>query len=306
MNTRLPAIVAVFSIPFLFSCSGSPASPTRVPTAGTGNSAPFPWPTEGPATLVGSGDIAICGSHGAEQTAQLLDRIGGTVFTVGDNAYPNGTAADYQNCYGPTWGRHRSRTRPTPGNHEYDSPSAAPYFQYFGASAGMPGAGYYSYRLGAWLVVALNSEIAVNAGSQQAAWLRAELESGDSKCTVAYWHRARFSSGPHGDNPAMRDIWRTLYEFNVDVVISAHDHLYERFAPQDPDGRLDNARGIRQFVVGTGGGAISRPRSIRPNSEVVGGDWGVLALTLEADGYRWEFVPVEGASFRDGGSGSCH
>src|SRR5512134_2958810 len=138
MNTRLPAIVAVFSVPFLFSCSGSPASPTRVPTAGTGNSAPFPWPTEGPATLLGSGDIAICSSHGAEQTAQLLDRIGGTVFTVGDNAYPNGTAADYQNCYGPTWGRHRSRTRPTPGNHEYDSPSAAPYFQYFGASAGMP------------------------------------------------------------------------------------------------------------------------------------------------------------------------
>jgi hypothetical protein len=170
----------------------------------------------------------------------------------------------------------------------------------------MPGAGYYSYQLGAWHVIALNSEIAVTAGSQQAAWLRAELDSVDSRCTVAYWHRSRFSSGPHGDNPAMRDVWRTLYEFNVDVVISAHDHMYERFAPQDPDGHLDSGRGIRQFVVGTGGGAISRPKGLRPNSEVVGGDWGVLALTLEADAYRWEFVPVEGASFRDAGSGSCH
>ena len=256
--------------------------------------------------LVGGGDIAACDSEGKELTARLLDRIGGTVFTTGDNAYPNGTAANFNNCYGPSWGRHRNRTRPTPGNHEYDTQNAAPYFEYFGANAGMAGSGYYSYQAGSWHVIALNSEIDIGAGSRQEQWLRADLAANPVPCTVAYWHRPRFSSGNHGDNPRMQDVWRLLYESSVELVITGHEHLYERFAPQDASGRPDHTRGIRQFIVGTGGSGLTGARTRHPNSEVIGTEWGVLALTLQSRDYRWEFVPVEGGSFRDAGTGTCH
>lgn len=256
--------------------------------------------------LIGAGDIADCRSPGAEQTARLLDRLDGTIFTAGDNAYPDGSANDYQQCYGPTWGRHRARTRPSPGNHEYHSPGAAPYFQYFGANAGPAGAGYYSYDLGAWHVLSLNSEIDTTPGSAQDQWLRRDLDANKRPCTVAYWHKPLFSSGPHGGFGGVRPLWRTLYEYGVDVVIAGHDHLYERFAPQDPDGAADPNRGIRQFTLGTGGAEHYEGANMRPNSEVRGGDWGVLALTLEPAGYRWEFVPVEGATFRDAGTAPCH
>jgi Calcineurin-like phosphoesterase len=257
-----------------------------------------------PATFVGAGDIADCG-RGATLTANLLDRIEGTVFTAGDHAYPMGTASEYQNCYEPTWGRHRGRTRPTPGNHDYNAPNALPYFQYFGSNAGPPQLGYYSYALGAWHVVSLNSEIDARIGSPQELWLRADLGANRTRCTAVYWHRALFSSGNHGGDARMLDIWRTIYEFDVDLVVAAHDHLYERFTPQDAAGKMDGARGIRQFVVGTGGGPLHPVGVSRPNSEVAASVWGVLAFTLESDRYRWRFISAEGG-FNDEGITSCH
>lgn len=300
MTKRLAAILA--AVLFLCRCSSPAPAPSPLPldTSGT------PTNVGEPVVLVGAGDIASCDSPGSAATARLLDTIDGTIFTAGDNAYPSGSAADYRNCYGPTWGRHRDRTRPSPGNHEYLTANAAPYFEYFGANAGPAGLGYYSYAAGAWHVVSLNSEIDMRPGSPQDQWLRRDLAMNRSRCTMAYFHRPRFSSGPHGGSADVRDLWRALYDYQVDVVVSGHDHLYERFAAQDPDGRVDAARGIRQFVAGTGGGERFETIGAQPNSEVRGQDWGVLALTLTSDGYRWEFVPVAGASFHDSGSGVCH
>jgi 3',5'-cyclic AMP phosphodiesterase CpdA len=254
---------------------------------------------------VGAGDIGDCGSRGAESTARLLDRLPGTVFTAGDNAYMSGRMEDFRNCYDPTWGRHRGRTHPVAGNHEYESGGAG-YFNYFGASAGSNGLGYYSFAEGPWRVIALNSEVPSGSGSPQMEWLRAELSDTPTACTAVIWHRPLFSSGPNGDNPDMRDVWRTLYEFNVDLVINGHDHTYERFAPQDPNGRPDSARGIREFIVGTGGAPLSAFQTIRANSEVRAAVWGVAVFTLNDRGYRWQFVPIEGADFQESGSASCH
>jgi hypothetical protein len=228
------------------------------------------------------------------------------VFAAGDLAYFNGSAANFRDCYDPTWGRHRARTRPVPGNHEYESPGAAPYFQYFGASAGPPGLGYYSYRAGAWQVLALNSEVDVRAGSAQLEWVRSELAGNPGRCALAYFHRPLFTSGPNRPNGDMRDLWRVLYELNVDVVINGHDHLYERFAPQDPDGRADPVRGIREFVVGTGGAHLYSFIGVSPHSEMQASAYGVLMLTLANESYQWEFVPAEAVPFRDSGSGACH
>jgi len=258
-----------------------------------------------PAVLVGAGDIGFCGTSGSALTAQLLDRLGGTVFTAGDNAYLSGSVDEFQSCYEPTWGRHRSRTRPSPGNHDYQSGGRA-YYSYFGASAGPSGAGYYAYTAGPWRIIALNSEVSSGQGSPQMDWLRGELAANGVACTAVYWHRPLFSSGRNGDNPDMRDVWRTLYENNVDLIINGHDHAYERFAPQDPDGRPDSARGIREFVVGTGGAPLYQFPNIHVNSEARGSVWGVAVFTLASGGYQWEFVPVDGEPFRDSGSGSCH
>ena len=210
----------------------------------------------------------------------------------------------YRDCYDRTWGRHRIRTRPVPGNHEYESPQAAPYFDYFGFNAGPHGLGYYSFNLGAWHLVALNSNVAVSAGSAQAAWLRADLAANRARCTLAYWHHPRFSSGRHGNEARMRDFWQILYEAGADIVLSAHDHTYERFAPQDPEGFPDNEHGIRQFVAGTGGARPSAFVNIGPNSEARLATLGVLKLTLSGSGYDWEFISVSGPG--DSGSGSCH
>jgi hypothetical protein len=254
--------------------------------------------------FVGAGDIAACDSN-SQNTSRILDVTGGTVFTLGDNAYFNGTRDDYRNCYEPTWGRHKARTRPVPGNHEYNSPGATPYFEYFGEKAGPAGLGYYSFDVGSWHAIALNSNVATGTTSPQAAWLRADLDQHRAlRCTVAYFHHPLFSSGPNGDHGHMRDIWRMLYDANVDLVMSGHDHLYERFAPQDPDGRPDPARGIRQFTAGTGGAPLYQTAAIKPNSEVRISEFGLLKLTLASEGYAWEFVPVSGA--RDAGTGTCH
>jgi hypothetical protein len=278
-------------------------------TAACGSGSPTgPGPTNFVAVLVGAGDIGQCGSAGPSATAALLDAIDGTVITAGDNAYPHGTAADFRDCYDPTWGRHRARTRPTPGNHDHEVPGAAAYFDYFGGNAGTDRLGYYSYRAGGWLVVALDSEEPASTGSPQLAWLRSTLSDASSmRCTLAYWHRPLFSSGSNGDTPSMRDLWRTLQEFGADVVVNGHDHMYERFSPQSADGIADPENGIRQFVVGTGGALLTQPRAARRNtSEVASSTWGVLKLTLRATTYEWEFVPIAGSSFRDAGTGSCH
>lgn len=213
-----------------------------------------PDPATPEATLIGAGDIGECASEGPSLTAALLGGNGETVFTAGDNAYENGTPEEYERCYAHFWGRFLSRTRPSPGNHDYFSSGAAPYFAYFGEQAGPPGLWYYSYDLATWHVVSLNSNIPSGPGSPQAQWLRADLRANQKPCMLAYWHHPVFSLGPNGNSDIIREIWRVLYEYRASVVISGHDHIYERFLPQTPDGIADPDRGIRQFVVGTGGG----------------------------------------------------
>ncbi|HEU5183559.1 MAG TPA: PKD domain-containing protein [Gemmatimonadaceae bacterium] len=259
------------------------------------------------AVLVGAGDIADCGVDGEEQTAKLLDNIPGTVYTTGDNAYEDGTASDFANCYEPTWGRHKARTRPSPGNHDYHTSGASGYFNYFGENAGPAGRGYYSYDLGAWHIISLNSNISMSSTSAQMTWLKADLAANPAKCTLAYWHHPRFSSGSHGNTASTQPLYQALYDAGAEVVLAGHDHHYERFAPQTATGVADPARGIRQFVVGTGGRVMYSIGTPEPNSEVrQTGTWGVLQLTLRSDGYDWKFVPVAGKTFTDQGSGTCH
>jgi len=259
--------------------------------------------------LVGAGDIATCTGIGDDATASLLDGIPGTVFTLGDNAYPAGTSAEFSQCYGPTWGRHRARTRPTPGNHDYLTEGAAGYFGYFGAAAGHPSRGYYSYDLGDWHVIALNSSVSMRRGDPQERWLRADLALSTKRCQLAYWHIPRFSSGQsHGGSQVARVIWNALYEAGVEIVVNGHEHHYERFAPLSPTGRHDASRGVRQFIVGTGGKATTPIRRVRPTTSEAADDStrGVLKFTLHRDGYVWEFLPAAGRTFRDKGSGTCH
>jgi len=262
-----------------------------------------------PVTLVGAGDIADCGTPWDEATADLLDTIEGTVFTLGDNAYEDGTEQEYAGCYGPSWGRHRDRTYPAVGNHEYHTAGAAPHFAYFGPRAGDPDKGYYSYESGAWKVIVLNSNaarVAVDAGSTQEQWLRAELAASDRKCTLAYWHHPRFSSGVYGDDARFDAFWQALYEYRVELVLVGHEHHYERMARLDPDGNPDPDSGIRQIIAGTGGRYLRPTGVARPGSEIRdSGTHGVLRLTLRHDSYDWEFVPVAGQTFSDTGSDIC-
>ncbi|HEY3186839.1 MAG TPA: metallophosphoesterase, partial [Solirubrobacteraceae bacterium] len=258
-----------------------------------------------------AGDIASS-SSGAAATAALLDAGNpDAVLALGDNAYSGGSALDYATRYGPTWGAHAFRTRPVAGNHDYDTPGAAGYFGYFGVAAGQTGTGYYSYGLGTWHVIALNSNCkeagGCAAGSLQEQWLRADLAAHPSSCTLAYWHHPRFSSGKHGSHDAVEPLWQALFDAGADVILTAHDHNYERFAPQGPAGVLDPERGLRQFVVGTGGGSNYPLKLPIANSEVSNDEtWGVLELTLRDTGYDWRFVPVAGQTFTDAGSAPCH
>jgi predicted phosphohydrolase len=265
--------------------------------------------------LVGAGDIANCKDlSGAETTAKLLDNIPGVVFTLGDHAYPDGTASQFTDCYAPTWGRHKARTRPSIGNHDYHTPHAAGYFAYWGNAAGDPQKGYYSYELGAWHVVVINSNCqevgGCDAGSPQERWLRSDLQAHPATCTLAYWHHPMFSSGAkpqHARHLELKPLWQALYDANADLVLNGHEHNYERFAPQDPDGKPDTARGVREIVVGVGGKDFDPLTLPQPNSEVRGdGVLGVLKLTLHAKSYDWDFVPAPGAPFSDHGTATCH
>lgn len=301
MNQFKPCLVIVWLAAIAAACSGPPAAPSSA----SSSAAPSAGGSFGSVVFVGAGDIGRCGSAGPEATALLLDRQPGTVFTLGDNAYPSGREEDFRDCYAPSWGRHRSRTKPVPGNHEYETPGAAPYFAYFGSGAGTDDRGYYAYTLGAWRVIALNSELPVSAGSAQARWLRNELASTRTMCTAAYWHRPLVSSGLHGDNPDLIDLFRLLYDAGVEFVLSGHDHIYERFERLDPNGRPDPT-GTRQFIVGTGGTPLSAPRRVRMGSEVQGTEWGILRLDLAPGSYRWQFLPVADGSFQDSGFDTCH
>jgi hypothetical protein len=267
------------------------------------------YPTGGGSEVfVGAGDIASCSRSTDEATAKLLDGIPGTVFTIGDNAYPNGSASDFTSCYGPTWGRHKARTRPSIGDGEYDTPGALPYFDYFGVAAGAPGKGYYSYDLGAWHVIHLNSECSKVGGcrpsSPQGQWLQEDLAAHPRACILAIHHEPLFSS--KGGDSDLRDLWTPLHAAGADVVLSGHRHNYERFAPQTPSGVADSG-GIRQFVVGTGGTSLSSFKlTVAANSQVRNDrTHGVLKLTLHPTGYEWQFVPVAGRTFTDSGSASC-
>jgi len=306
---KLSAVVPLWLLLMTTSVLGQSSSGTT-PVSAHSKAAP----SASVAVLVGAGDIASCDDlKGAEATAKLLDNIPGTVFAAGDLAYPDGSDEQFANCYGPTWGRFKDRTRPAPGNHEYHSDGASGYVRYFGAAAGDPKKGYYSYDLAAWHVIVLNSECdavgGCEAGSAQEQWLRQDLQAHRAKCTLAYWHKPLFSSGAaHGNDPEIKPLWDALYSADADVVINGHDHHYERFAPQDPAGKADSQRGIREFVVGTGGKNSHRKLSTpKPNSEVRQADtFGVLKLTLRATSYDWEFVPEAGRTFTDSGSGTCH
>lgn len=281
-------------------------------TAACGSDSDGPAGTGGQAAvLVGAGDIARCGSEATAATAALLDEIPGVVFTTGDNAGDDGSLESYENCYDPTWGRHKSRTRPAPGNHDYSAPNAAGYFQYFGNVAGDPSKGYYSYDVGDWHIVVLNSvkdEVDTSRGSEQEQWLRADLAATDKECVLAYWHHPRFYSHPSWTkNFSVMPFWQALYEAGAEMVVNGHFHLYERYAPQDPEGALDEETGIRQFTVGTGGHWLYAPQPAAPNIEARSNDtYGVLKLTLGRGGYSWEFIPAAGGSFTDSGQDTCH
>src|SRR5215216_1006736 len=276
--------------------------------SGLGSLTPLPRSVlaqTGDPVFVGAGDIANCSSNNDESTAKLLDNITGTVFTVGDNVYPDGTLTQFNDCYGPTWGRHKNRTKPSPGNHDYNTSGASGYFNYFGAAAGDPTKGYYSYNLGAWHMIALNSEISQSVGSVQEKWLRVDLAANPKTCTLAYWHKPRFSSGQHGNIPASQPLWQALYDYGADVVLNGHDHTYQRFAPQNPKGQAD-PKGIREFVVGTGGASLYSFTSNQPNTEVRNNTtFGVLKLTLHSTSYNWQFIPIAGQNFSDSGSANC-
>jgi hypothetical protein len=279
------------------TCEGQTATSDITVTASSGSSV----------TFVGAGDIAEGGGE-AEATATLLDAIPGTVFTAGDNAYPDGTTSDYTNYYEPTWGRHKARTRPCPGNHDYHTSGASGYFSYYGASAGPAGQGYYSYDLGDWHIISLNSEIDASAGSAQEQWLRADLAASSKDCTIAYWHQPLFSSGDvHGSTDICKPLWQALHDAGAEIVICGHDHEYERFAPQDANGVADPTNGIREFVVGTGGAGLYSIATPIANSEAHNANtFGVLKLTLGSGTYSWQFIPIAGQTYTDSGSGTCH
>jgi hypothetical protein len=294
------------------------AAPTGRPAAPSPATGSQPAPTDGTsagpvAVLVGAGDIGDCSTTEDEATAALLETIEGTVFTLGDNVYENGSTGEFERCYTTSWGRPsiRDRTRPVPGNHDYNTRDARGYFGWFGAAAGDPARGYYAYDVGAWRVYALNSNCGqvggCDAGSPQEQWLRADLAANPRACAIGMWHHPRFSSGEHGDNAVTQALWAALYDANAELVLAGHDHDYERFAPQTATGALDDARGLIEVVVGTGGRSLRGFGTPRDNSLVRNADtWGVLRLSLSPGAYAFEFVPASGGGFTDSGSGHCH
>jgi hypothetical protein len=294
-----------------FSSREGSKPPQLVLTLGSTAPSPTPINTQvatttpapsGDPVLVGAGDISSCSQNNDEATAKLLDNIPGTVFTAGDNAYPDGTYDQYVNCYGPTWGRHKSRTQPAPGNHEYHTANAAGYFQYFNNPPA-----YYAYNLGSWRIYALNSEVDVSATGPQGTWLQNDLSAHPSQCVLAYWHKPRWSSGSvHGSISNVQPLWQILYNAKAELVINGHDHEYERFAEMNASGSAVSP-GLREIVAGTGGESHYSFATILSASQVHNSStFGVLKLTLHSTSYDWKFVPIAGQSFTDSGTTNCH
>jgi hypothetical protein len=279
----------------------------------------------GASVMIGAGDIASCTSTLSIGTAKLVDsvvladsiaKVPDVVFTLGDNAYTSGSTAEFANCFTPTWGdpnkRIITKLHPSPGNHEYYTPEANPYYKYFGAAAGPIGAGYYSYDVGAWHVMVINSEMFVDfvfpdsSRAAQLDWVAKDLKANKKLCTMAYWHHPRFSSGWHGSALEMIPLWRVLYDNGVDLVLGAHDHDYERFRPMNPMGVVDTTLGITEIVAGTGGEELRGFGTIVANSAArIDGRAGVLLLTLGAAEYRTAFLEVGGRVWDQSG-GKCH
>ncbi len=301
------------------SRSPSASAPGSTSTAGTpgpsgsagasGSPSPTPAPS-GNQVLVGAGDIADCSTDDDAATARLLDQLPGTVFTAGDNALPDGSATQFADCYAPTWGRHLARTRPAPGEHDWATKDLAGYLGYFGAVAAPAGVTWYSYDLGWWHIVVLDSACAkvggCTADSDQGRWLAKDLAASKATCTLAIWHRPLASSGDEGGDPEVAPFWQALYAAHAEVIVNGHDRDYERFAPQDPGGREDRASGIREFVAGTGGAPLGGFGPSATNSEFrLSGAHGVLRLLLREKDYAWTFVPSDGTA-TDSGQTACH
>ena len=266
--------------------------------------------------LAGAADIGQCGPSkllNTVATASLLDSISGMVFASGDLGYPTGTDGDFAKCYESTWGRHRARTIPVAGAHDYVAPNAFGYFNYFGPAAGDPTKGYYSLNYGAWHIVVLNGSCSnihgggCTASSPQGQWLQADLAANPVTCTLALWHQPLYSSTSADVTPAVQPLWQILYNAGADLVINGHAHNYERFSPQDANGNLDTAKGMREFIVGTGGAPLASFNTTAANSEVRNSTtFGVLKLTLHSASYDWQFIPIAGQSFSDSGTQACH
>jgi 3',5'-cyclic AMP phosphodiesterase CpdA len=270
----------------------------------------------GTQVLLAAGDIAECDHQGDEATAKILARYPkATIAALGDLAYQDGTPEEFERCYGPSWGKFKERTRPATGNHDEATKNAQGYWDFFGNRGGPYDRYYYSYDLAAWHVVVLNSDCwrvgGCDPGDPQVKWLRRDLQEHPAVCTLVYWHRPPFSSGRYGapkDTARVRPLWKVLYEEGADLLLTGHEHSYERFAPMNGEGQRDEAGGVRLIVVGTGGGNL-RPFKYDPlpTTEVRNHDtWGVLKLTLHASGYDWEFLSVAGGKFTDSGSARCH
>src|SRR3954468_5532894 len=301
---------ALILVAVISACDKTDKNPTPLP-AGL---APTETALGSSYVMVGAGDIAMCGDSGDEATSRLVDsvlradsaqHVTSVVFTLGDNAYPSGGAGadeDFQRCFATSWGKKEilDVIRPSPGNHDYDSGSGAPYFAYFGSRAGPPGKGYYSYDVGSWHVVSLNSEL-YSRGTQasqadQENWLRADLASYPAKCTLAYFHRPLFSSGTYGATPEVRALWGILFAANADLVLNGHEHHYERFLPQTPQGVADSVRGIEEIIAGTGGAELRKLRSTLAANSIaqIHGRHGILKLELGNGQYHHVFIEETG------------
>ncbi len=258
----------------------------------------------------GNGTKDSCHMKAVAEVIETVNPV--AVLSLGDLQYEDGKLWKFQESYDPSWGRFKSITYPAVGNHEYLTSGAKGYFDYFGSRAGDSSKGYYSYDKGEWHLIALNSNCGklgrggCSADGDQEQWLRNDLANNSSKCILAYAHHPRFSSGIHGNNSNLEDLWKALYEYNADLFLSGHDHNYERFAPQTPSGQLDNSRGIRQLVVGTGGKSVRSLKDTKPNSELRDNNHhGALKLTLHPQSYDWEFISDTGTII-DSGSDNCH
>jgi hypothetical protein len=302
----LAVIVAagIWAVPWASARLDGPSTPVAIPSG----RAVTPAPRDGDPVVVAAGDIVPAESGGAHQRTsdQVLKINPAAVLVLGDLQYPHGALKDFRRYYDTTWGRFKAITKPAPGNHEYDTDSASGYFEYFGAAARPRGASYYSYDLGGWHLISLDSNIDHDPGSAQEQWLRGDLVATTKKCVLAYWHHPRFSSGEeHGNDKSVDPFWDALYQAKADLVLSGHEHNYERFGLQNPDAQAD-PQGLREFVVGSGGKDLYGFNSPQPNSEVRTRGYGVLKLTLHRSSYDWEFVTDTGIVTDSGGPVACH